>query len=450
MEPLYTVYLEESMDSARDKAERMGAEDFAGLASRSRTVMTRFSNNSVTVTGFNDLSSIDLYIGYKKRRVTSSIREVDEKAVLDEVKRMIDSAKKSEPSETYSPLPSGAVEYAIPPKSYDPDVAELDEEGIDIVESVIESSARAGAKRTSGTFTTTLRKLLLVTSGGREGEFRSSKVELNVRAFTTKEASGSAGVASSTLGDLDHEGAGRTAGEMAVQARNPQVVAPGKYDVLLSRSIAGNLLNLIATFTSSFYVESGISPLAGKLGEKILSDKITLHDDPTIPGNPGAVPFDAEGEPTQKTTMVDKGVLKTYLHNGATARKFGVESTGHAGWIVPAPRSVIVDPGDIPRDRAVEELATGVYFTNTWYTRFQNYRTGEFSTLPRDAAFLIKNGEIVQSLKGARISDSLLRMFSDVRSLTADSRWVTGWDFRVPCHLPEFILEDVNITSGYK
>ncbi|MFQ5951268.1 MAG: TldD/PmbA family protein, partial [Candidatus Geothermarchaeales archaeon] len=387
MEPLYTVYLEESIDRARDKAEGMGAEDFAGVASRSRTLMTRFSNNSVTVAGFNDRSSVDLYMGYEKRRITSSLHKVDEKAVLDEVERMIESAKRTGPPETYSHLPSGATEYPIPPRSYDPDLAELDEGCIDIVESVVESSTKAGAKRTSGTFTVTLRKLLLVTSGGREGEFRSSRADLNVRAFTTKEASGSAGVASSTLEDLDYEEAGRTAGEMAVQARNPQVVDSGKYDILLSRSIAGNLLNVIAAFVSSFYVESGFSPLAGKLGEKILSDKITLHDDPTVSGNPGAVPFDAEGESTQKITMVDKGVLKTYLHNTATARKFGVKSTGHAGWIVPAARSVIVDPGDIAPDQALDALATGVYFTNTWYTRFQNYKTGEFSTLPRDAAF---------------------------------------------------------------
>ena len=70
--------------------------------------------------------------------------------------------------------------------------------------------------------------------------------------------------------------------------------------------------------------------LAGKLGEKIASDKLTLIDDGTLPGLFGTSPFDDEGVPSRRTPVIESGVLKNYLLNTYTARKLGMKTTGNA------------------------------------------------------------------------------------------------------------------------
>ena len=67
-----------------------------------------------------------------------------------------------------------------------------------------------------------------------------------------------------------------------------------------------------------------------------------------------------------------------------------------------------LDAGDVSKDELFEDVKKGLYLTNTWYTRFQNYAKGDFSTIPRDGIFLIEKGKIKQSLKDLRISDNAL------------------------------------------
>ena len=70
--------------------------------------------------------------------------------------------------------------------------------------------------------------------------------------------------------------------------------------------------------------------LAGKLGEKVASDNLTVIDDGTIPGLFGTSPFDDEGVPSRRTVVIERGVLKSYLLNTYAARKLGMKTTGNA------------------------------------------------------------------------------------------------------------------------
>ena len=98
------------------------------------------------------------------------------------------------------------------------------------------------------------------------------------------------------------------------------------------------------------------------------------------------------------------------LHNSSTAKKFGKDrSTGNAGIIAPRPTTIVFNKGDIPFEEMIRETQDGILVTNNWYTRYQNMRTGEYSTVPRDAAFRIKDGEIKEPLSGFRLSDSVPR-----------------------------------------
>jgi len=96
-----------------------------------------------------------------------------------------------------------------------------------------------------------------------------------------------------------------------------------------------------------------------------------------------------EGVPTQKTGLIENGICKNYLHNTSSARRHKTESTGNAGLISPEPWNVVFEKGNSKFDDMMEGIKKGLLVTNVWYTRFANYHTGDFSTIPRDGCYLI-------------------------------------------------------------
>jgi PmbA protein len=95
-------------------------------------------------------------------------------------------------------------------------------------------------------------------------------------------------------------------------------------------------------------------------------------------------------------------------------------------------------------------VGDGLYLTNNWYTRFQNYQTGDFSSICRDGAFEIKNGKIARSVKGFRISDNMPRILQSITALSKERKWIRWWEVPIPVYLPHMIVEDVGITRATK
>jgi PmbA protein len=90
----------------------------------------------------------------------------------------------------------------------------------------------------------------------------------------------------------------------------------------------------------------------------------------------------------------------------------------------------------------------GYYVTNVWYTRFQNYQTGDFSTIPRDAIFRIKDGQIVGSVKDIRISENMVELMGKVKAVGNDVKQIHWWEVNTPVFTPHVLVEGVNITKS--
>ena len=243
--------------------------------------------------------------------------------------------------------------------------------------------------------------------------------------------------------------AGREAGEIAVLAKDPVKLKPGKYSMIIDPYPFASLLDNFGGSASIYAVESGWSFLANQLGKQVASKALTIYDDGTLPDGLGTMKFDAEGVPSQKTMLVNKGILKTYLHNTSTAQKYKTKTTASAGLISPEPSNIVVAPGKLRAEKLYSGF-TGLRITNTWYTRFQNYLTGDFSTIPRDGIFLIKNGEIVQSVKDIRISDNMINLFKNVKDTTKEQRQSSGWEVETPILCGSALVKGINITASVK
>ncbi len=98
----------------------------------------------------------------------------------------------------------------------------------------------------------------------------------------------------------------------------------------------------------------------------------------------------------------------------------------------------------------IEELENGIIISNVWYTRFNNYLTGDFSTIPRDGLFEVKNGEITGALKGLRISENMLRILSNIKGMGKKRSWVQWWEVDVPVLVSSFLTNKVHLTKSTK
>jgi len=430
-----------------DLALKRGATDVVGEIVERTRIMIRFSNNGITVSKVYRDALLSIFLMIERHRAAATVPSTSLRNLERTITKLVKTARLTQPADVYAPLPKGPFKYdpallRAQRISFNPDRL------IGYVEDAINGALEKGAEKVAGTLIATKTKMTLATSGQTHATQEKNGLELSVRAFTSDIASGHSVSISKDEKGFKPADAGRMAGEIAKAASNPEKGRPGKFMALLGPLVFADLASQVGAVSSAYLVDTGRSFLVDKIDSKVASEKFTLIDDPTAKDSFGAEAFDDEGLPTRRNVIIDKGVLKTYLHNSATAKKFGVETTGNAGLISPHPWNLIVEPGEKSFEELLAEVDRGIYVTNDWYLRYQNYRTGDFSTIPRDGMFLIKNGEISASIRELRISDNMLRILQNIIELSRSRSWVKWWEVEVPTLTPYALVEDLNFTKS--
>ena len=126
------------------------------------------------------------------------------------------------------------------------------------------------------------------------------------------------------------EHVGRIAAERVLRRLGARKVETQKVPVVFEPRTARSLLDNIFEAVHGESIYRHASFLAGKLGEKVAAETLTVIDDGTLPGLFGSSPFDDEGVPSRRTAVIERGVLKSYLLNTYAARKLGMKTTGNA------------------------------------------------------------------------------------------------------------------------
>jgi len=436
----------EFADLALKEAIKLGATDVSSICAKTNENLIRFSNNSITVSKNIKNLELFLYLAKDKKRIMGTTSNPDIKGIKEFTSNLIKACEALSPSPDYTPLPKIETHYA-PHGIYDEKIVEDGIKLIEFVKEAIDASLSSGADRVSGSLTASEEDLVILTSGNAIGEDRMTKILLNVRAFSG-EASGHGLSCAARLKDFNPYNAGKEAGEYAKASVNPNHWEEGVYDLITLPTVTADIIQHVGSFASAFAVDSGLSFLADKIGQKVSMDDFTLRDYGVIEGGFGSRGFDDEGFPTRENIIIEKGVLKNYLHNSTTAKKFNTISTGNAGIIDPHPWNLVVDPGSMSLDDMIREVKKGMMVTNNWYTRFQNLRSGEYSTLPRDAAFLIENGRIRHAVVSLRISDSLPRQLANIVGLSKERKWIEWWEVSIPTLAPSMLIKNVMITKA--
>jgi PmbA protein len=438
--------MDDLMDLAEDlvkKATGLGAQDAIADVYRNRNFEIRFSQNQVDIANTWRETAGWLFVAVDRRIVFTEVKDFTkwEKVVDDTIK----VARKSQENEEYSGIAAGPFQYHS--EKPDPKIVQLEDAG-GLVDAGIEAALKAGATETAGSFWRNEEEHHLATSGGVRASRHAASLYYSIRALRSPDESGHGIECATTLHDFKPERAGRKAGEIAKQVNHPEQGEAGKHDVIFDTLFLGSLADQIVGRAGAFTVLAGLSPLKDKVGQKIAHEGVTLYDDATARSN-GSRPWDDEGVPTRKTAVVEKGVLKTYLHNTSTAKLFKTGTTGNAGLVAPTSYALAVEPGDRTKEELFAEVRDGLYVTNTWYSRYQSYVTGDFSTIPRDGIFKIKNGEIAGSVKDLRLTDNILGVWQRMEALSKDRQEVMWWgEVSVPSLVPYGLARQVGFTKS--
>ena len=224
------------------------------------------------------------------------------------------------------------------------------------------------------------------------------------------------------LAALDPEALGREAAEDTLGQLHAEPVPGGSYRVVLLNRAARSLL---ATFSSVFSAESAqqrMSLLAGREGERIAAETVTLMDDPLLPGAFGSSTFDDEGSATRTKAVIENGVLTTLLHNRRTAKKQGVQTTGNArrsNGLHVSPSNFFFKPGEKSLEQLLAEMGDGLLVTQvSGLHAGANPISGDFSLLSK--GFVIRGGKKAEPVERVTIAGNFYQLLQQVRSVGSD------------------------------
>lgn len=211
--------------------------------------------------------------------------------------------------------------------------------------------------------------------------------------------------------------------ERALGRLGAQSVPTGKYDIVIDGKQMKALLSVFSSVFSAKSVLRGISLLAGKIGERVASDVITLTDDPMREGYAFRTPFDAEGVATAKKNVIEHGVLKTFLHNRETALTMNADPTANASkasYASPvgiSPYVFSIERGSLSEEDLLRKLDTGIYVTEfKGLHAGANAVTGDFSL--ESAGFLVEGGKKTKAVKSFTVSGNFFELLKKVEALS--------------------------------
>ncbi len=218
------------------------------------------------------------------------------------------------------------------------------------------------------------------------------------------------------------EEVGRTAAQRALRRLHAVKVDTQKVPVVFEPRTARTLLDNLFEAVHGMSIYRHESFLAGKLGEKVASENVTVADDGTMPGLFGTSPFDDEGVPSRRTVVIDRGVLKNYLLNTYAARKLGMKTTGNAARGLTGNAGIghgnfYMEKGVQTPEQIIAGIPNGFYVTELMGFGV-NIVTGDYS---RGAAGLwIRNGELAFAVSEVTIAGNLKDMLLGLEAAGSD------------------------------
>ncbi len=259
-----------------------------------------------------------------------------------------------------------------------------------------------------------------VTATAQDGE---------VRQFATKSRARPCGY--ELMADLDPEGFAGVAADKALALLEAEPAPAGVFDVIIDPRVCGLLVHeAFGHNAEADAVWAGESILAGKEGQPVASELVSIADDPTREGLNGSFTYDHEGVPAVRHQIVKDGILLGYLHSLETAARMGAQPNGAARAMnhqyepIVRMSNTFIEPGDATLEEMIEDTKHGLLLEGGYWGYVFTAR-GQF-TCNIENAYAIENGKIGQHYRNASISGLTLETLSKVDAVGSDLSFDLG------------------------
>jgi len=240
--------------------------------------------------------------------------------------------------------------------------------------------------------------------------------------------------------DFEPQGLGTKATTEALRFLGARKVATARLPLVLGPFAGMGVIASAIAAANAESVQRGRSCMVGREGTQIASEVVTVTEDPFIPAGLASTAYDGEGVPKRRLTLLDRGVLTTYLHNSYTANKAGVENTAHAAWGGGITTSNLVPTlGDKTEAELIAELDEGIYINAAGLT--PDPVTGDISATI-DFGFKIEKGELAYPITTTMVGSDIFELLGKIDAISSDYRSEPGQI------MPTVRVRDIQVVGG--
>jgi PmbA protein len=277
-------------------------------------------------------------------------------------------------------------------------------------------------------------RVAVASTAGVEAEYARTDCWCVVSALAERDGETQSGFAfrvARELDELEWEACAEEAARRGARLLGGTKPGTERLPVLLDPWAAASFLGVLASALSAEEVQKGRSLLAGLVGELVASEVVTLVDDGRLPDGPAAAPFDDEGVPTGRTSLIEAGTLRGFLHNTTTARRDGAASTGNASRAgyrsVPgvAPTNLVLEPGPDGPEALLARAGRAVYVQDVSGVHSgANPISGDLSV--GATGLRVEDGALGEPLREMTIASTVPEVLRAVAAVGSDRRFFPG------------------------
>jgi predicted Zn-dependent protease len=424
------------------------ADETEAMISSTSYALTRFANNSIHQNMAEEGVSLSVRAMIDRRTARASTNKLDEDSIRQVSEAALALARLQPPDPDMLPMPPPQTYRAM--DRFSTETAELGPQTrAETIRKIIER-AEEDHLTAAGVFSNNTYLLALFNSRGLRAYHEETMSEFSVTMMAPS-GSGWAKKSMPQWPELEPMALADRAARKALLSQDPRDLEPGKYTVILEPAAVLDLLGFLLMDFGGLAVHEQRSCLTGRVGQTLFGKNINIRDDVFHPLQAGA-PFDGEGLPRHRVSLVEKGVVKNLVYSRRTAQKLGVEPTGH-GFPLPnefgeMPLNVVVDGNRHTPEEMIRSTERGLLLTRLWYIRevdpYQKIMTG----MTRDGTFWVEDGEVKHAVKNLRFNQSLITMLNQVEMLGQTQRAAGEESFEMV--VPAMKVREFNFSSVTK
>lgn len=414
-----------------------GADAIEALLIHEWSGLTRFAESAIHQSTSREDTALRIRAVSAGRVGIAATNDLSKAGATEAVRSALELAQVAAPDPMFPGLtpPTDIPEH---PTGYDePTASATPDQRAETVAELIACSGNGF--HAAGAFETQASEVVLANTEGHFCYAPSTQTTLTTVVSSGTGGTGFAEITTPRIADVDATAIGTRAYDKARSSQDRRDLDPGRYEVVLEPAAVATLLGFLAYLGfGGRSIAEGRSCFSGRLGEKLMSEKVSIYDEALSPETI-ALPFDFEGTPKRRVDLVKRGIVLGGVHDRRSAKQAGTDSTGHAlpppNPEGPFPLNLFLEPGESSLEEMIGATERGLLVTRFHYSNIVHPMEAIITGMTRDGTWLIENGEVKHPVKNFRFTQSIIEALRDVEQVGRDTELASEFFFsssRVP------------------